>query len=197
MHDESDRELAPQWEAEELARDRESFERSPVREFWDILRPGIWHATSPAGFEGILATKSIEPNPGDRSFSFPQTGNSYALATGGVALFDFGSSSEEECISCHWKWTDFFYQWKPVTFVLGLERTAICAGLVANAQARREVGFSKVWIPWVEAWHKGPIPLAAIEKVLLVLPSSLKYELFTLAEAAEVLQRLRGSGRID
>lgn len=159
--------MAPYW-TEDIRKYRKDFRSSSISSFWHILRPGIWHTTGLEGFEGIVESGAIEPNPGNRDFTFPQTENSYGYLKGYVSLFDFGSAIQDECIAEAQKWSTFFKRRKPVNIALGIRRELISDRLIENARALKETGYKTMWIPGVEAWHDGPIPCSAIESVLIV-----------------------------
>jgi hypothetical protein len=110
----------------------------------------------------------IAPSSGRYAMSFPQTSNSYAMMKQYVSLFDLGSAQADQCLFMSWKWTTFFSRFRPFTVALELDRERIREALVPNSEARAEVGFKKVWIPYVEAWHHGPIPLSAVCRYLVL-----------------------------
>ena len=74
------------------------FEKSFIAPLFPELRIGLWHTTSLQGYLGIQLSGFIEPNNGNRPFTYPQTENSYGFCKGYICLFDFGAASENECV---------------------------------------------------------------------------------------------------
>lgn len=165
----------------EFQRDLASFRESWIGELFPRLRGRLWHNTSLQALREIRSTGAIEPNRGQFPFTFPQTGNSYGFAKGYVSLFDFVTPTEEECIHFYMKWAGFFSHHKPYTVAIDIAAHRLPGRLVSNEAARLEVGFKKVWIPWVEAWHDGPIPISAFNGYLLI-PASRSEQVAWLAD---------------
>ena len=151
----------------DFQRDLAYFEQSRIKSLLPHIRRGLWHTTGPRGFAGIRAAGSILPNTGEFPFTFPQTGNSFGFHNGYVSLFDLGSAADEELIDCYWKWTEFFFTHEPYTIAIELDRDRLRERLIPNAVARTR-GSTTVWIPWVEAWHDGPISLTAAKGFILI-----------------------------
>lgn len=138
-------------------------------ELIEIVRDGLWHSTTAEGFIGIVESGKILPSSAEREpFSYPQTENSYALLKGYVAVFDFYAATDEQ-IRGHYdgKW-DGFFPLKQFSIALELDRAQLRERLIPNSQAKEEVGYKKMWIPFVEAWHPIPIPLKAISGALVL-----------------------------
>lgn len=155
---------------EELARDRESFKDSLLYPVFPILRKGLWHTTSRNGYFGIRHNGYILPNTGERPFTWPQSADSLATHQRYVALFDFESATEDQCIRHHYKWTGFFMIHRPVTVAIQLDRGPLEPKLIPNEMTREEPNFDKVWIPYVEVWYPSPIPAAMIQTYLVFSP---------------------------
>jgi hypothetical protein len=123
----------------------------------------------------IRTSGAIEANRGQLPFTFPQTSNGYGFAKGYVSLFDLATPTDAQCVSMYFKWTSFFSHRKPFTVAIEIARERLPGRFVSNDEARTEVGFEKVWIPWVEAWHDGAIPTSAFNGYLL-FPSSINHQ---------------------
>lgn len=147
----------------------EEFRGSFVSKLFSYLKKGLWHTTSSKGLTGILHDGFILPNNGERLFSYPQTENSYAFLHEYVALFDFESATERQCIEEHLKWATFFTRYDPLTIAIELSRENIKQWLIPPRRAEQEVDFSQMWIPYVECWSSKPIPKEAIVRCLLIL----------------------------
>lgn len=152
----------------QLARDRSDFAASSIAKVFPHLRDGIWHVTSPKGMLAILDSGVILPSSRSRPFTFPQTGNSYGLERGYVCLFDFGVLDEPQYVDFYSRWSTFFFIHRPFTVAVELDRAALGDRLIPNARAHADVGYDKVWIPHVEAWHSGPIQLQTARSCILI-----------------------------
>ena len=152
----------------EFQRDLASFRQSRIGSMFAQLEGRIWHTTGVRALLDIRSAGAIEPNRGQFSFTFPQTANSYALAKGYVSLFDFATPTDEQCISFYMKWAGFFSHHKPCTVAIEVAMDRLPGRFIRNDHAKSEVGFNRVWIPWVEAWHDGPIPLSAFNGYLFI-----------------------------
>lgn len=138
-------------------------------ELIEIVRDGLWHSTTAEGFFGIVENGNILPSSAEREpFSYSVTTNSYALLKGYVAVFDFYAATDEQ-MKKHYrgKWSNFF-PLSGLTIALELDRDRLKDTLIPNNQAKEEVGYEKMWIPFVEAWHPVPIPLKAINGALII-----------------------------
>ena len=155
--------------------EKEVFKNSWLSKKFKLLKKKIFHVTIPSGFIGISNSGYIEPNDGTRKYSFPQTEKSYGLAKGYVCLFDFVTPSEDEIISQFFKWEWFFKIHRPFTLVLELDKESIAPYLIRNQEAKKEIGYSKFWIPYIEAWSIQPIPISAIENYYIVKYSQQKF----------------------
>ena len=152
----------------QFERERADFFAGRLGKLFPQLKPGLWHVTGPRGYLGIHETGFIEPSTGKHPHTFPQTENSFALHNGCVSLFDLASATEDECAFMSWKWTTFFSHFRPFTVAFDLNRQLLSPNLLPYS-ASRTPGNTTIAIPWVEAWHRGPIPVAAIQRYL-VLP---------------------------
>lgn len=159
----------------QFERDKADFFAGRLGRLFDELKPGVWHVTSPQGYLGIRRSGMIGPSSGMHPMSFPQTSNSYAMMKQYVSLFDLGSAEVDQCLFMSWKWTTFFSHFRPFTVAFELDCERIREALVPNSEARADVAYKKVWIPYVEAWHRGPIPLSAVRRYL-VLPSDYRID---------------------
>ncbi len=97
-------------------------------------------------------------------------------------MFDLGMATKEQCIECSFKWTPFFSHFQPFSIAMELDRTLVRSDIVANSAARAEVGYTKVWIPHVEAWLRAPVPLAAVRRYLVLPYAKSKDEVWLTAD---------------
>ena len=144
---------------------------------WLLLDGQLWHATGCDGLRGIIAEGEIKVGFGNRYIG------SFCRNQGGVSLFDFGPTAEnvanQEDNMKGW----FGHQQNTrVSVWLEIDRASVLNNLRDAKEAREawnqlldkrvaeggthEPGIQ--FIPGMEAYHSGPIPLATIVGVLLV-----------------------------
>ncbi|MFN0242053.1 MAG: hypothetical protein ACKVWV_04105 [Planctomycetota bacterium] len=150
----------------ERQENRDDFMKSELGAVWPELRSGIWHTTSVRALQSIRSDGFIHTNADRRyEFAWPDSDRSYGRMNGMVCLFDFASASEDECFTDCVKWIGFFSRHDPITVAIELSRAALSANLVASSAATVEdPDCQHMWIPYVEAWHRGPIPTSAIRR---------------------------------
>jgi hypothetical protein len=132
------------------------------------LRDGVFHRTHVEGYRGIRKCGQILPNDGTLPLSYPQSNVYYGYSKGYICLFDFESAREEDYRANHHMWAQFFYDGKPVTIVLKLNRQKLAAKLIPNSSRPRpgETGY-KPAIAYVEAWYPNPIPLSSVDGAIV------------------------------
>ena len=141
------------------------------REAREILLPhligNVFHVTRHSALEKIVESGMIDPTArGALGNSFPQSANSYGRHKGFVCLFDFRAKTHEaiawglDCCS--------FLNSRTLGdhLAIVLIRAEATISLIPPSVAFAETGGAKVWIPEVECWYPGPVPLHAIERVL-------------------------------
>lgn len=155
------------------------------REFGSVLSllrgsDSLWHRTSLAGLRGILEAACIYPNDGyPKAGRFPMTYGqsrlSYGRAINAISLFNFDSATEEEILLHSWKWGPFLTDQRPITVWIDVPRSRLDSRLLSSSldfkgnrlpyiptPAGEEHLFPRdtyipTFIPYVEAWHRGPI----------------------------------------
>lgn len=142
---------------------------SETAQLFPRLRGGVFHSTSVTGYKGIRDSGYIIPNTGQFPCKYPQTPNYYGYSKGYISLFDFGLVSDQQCIQIHHTWGQFFFDRKPVTIVLCLNRNVLSKKLIPNTAAPKLGNKDyKGRIPYVEAWYPEPIPFSVIDRFMLV-----------------------------
>ena len=147
---------------------------------WEVINERLWHATSTKGLKGILEAGEIK------------IGNRYKKSLCGhlgcVSLFDFGPTA----IDCEgqfknwWGW--FGHQQKSRLAVwLEIDRDATIDKVYDAGEIYTiwKDGLHKLFIPGVEAGHKGPIPFQALKSALLIYRYDLeRFERFEKVDEA-------------
>jgi hypothetical protein len=145
--------------------------RQQLGDLWPLLRPGLWHSTTPTRYRAILDDGEIRPDGG-------RGGNVYkgslAVSIGAVSLFDFESASEEDALGTYGKWCT--HLWLPdidtrLTVWISMNRDLLPGRLILAKEcgklATRE---AKNYYPRVEACHLGPVPANAFTGMIAVSP---------------------------
>jgi hypothetical protein len=136
---------------------------------WEPFLDAVWHLSPPEGAIGILDDREILPSSTDREFSQPQTANSYALAKGYVALFDFRNATLAEVEEEDWKWGNYFWG-RPFRVGFEIDVDRLSDDLVTWQEAKREVGYKKVWVPYYGAWSTEPLSLDVVASLVVSGP---------------------------
>lgn len=121
------------------------------------------------GYRGIRKSGYILPNKGLFPFRYPQTPNYFGYSKGYVSLFDFGPARDRDCIAIHHTWGQFFFDHKPITTALRLNRDVLSDKLIPSTAAPK-LGDKdyKGRIPYVEAWYPEAIPFSVIDSFMVV-----------------------------
>jgi hypothetical protein len=132
-----------------------------------LLIDTVFHVTNEKGFKGIMSDGFIRNNKDDIfEYSFSQSKNSYGRKKGYICLFDFRNKSEDIIQNALLKYyflhpfhdenRTYFFQISAVTY----------PNLIDVTEAKREIGYSRVWIPKVECWFPHDFSIEYIEKVI-------------------------------
>jgi len=132
-----------------------------------ILRGNLFDLTNRSGFKGILKDGLIRNNrKGEFPYSFPQSARSYARTRGYVSLFDLRATSKDRLETVF----DKFYflnppnaENNPIFLILS---ESLYPELIPWTRARDEDAWDEMFIPRVEAFHQGDIPIFSINRVL-------------------------------
>ena len=143
-----------------------------------LLRKGVFHRTGIEGYKGIRQTGNILPNKGNFPFSYPQSEKYYGYSMGYICLFDFEAAREEDYRGNYHLWADFFYDHKPKTVILKLNRQKLADKLIPNSARPKngEVGY-KPAIAYVEVWYPVAIPVSAIDSYIVTWLDSKTHKL--------------------
>jgi hypothetical protein len=131
-----------------------------------ILHGTVFHVTNRTGFDGIIRDGLVRHNhEGNFPYSFPQSTRSYAKARSYVSLFDLRTVSDDQIDRA----LDDFYFLSPFrgknTIFLFISESLYPA-LIPWTRARDEDAWKEMFIPHVEAFHPGDIPISHISRVL-------------------------------
>jgi hypothetical protein len=129
-----------------------------------LLEGRVFHVTSLASLPAILAAGAIEPNL-DSAFetTFGHSRNSYFRARGCVSLFDLRGPRPEGSLERCWPFRPAVEGRGLAVFVVSL---AACADLRPWTGWEEERAFGEMIVPYVEAGHKGRIPLTLIDEAI-------------------------------
>lgn len=133
------------------------------------LRYHVFHVTSLDGLRGIEASGAILPNI-DNSFPsrFETRPNGFFRKRGCVSVFDLRTATDdqiEQCLHRCFPLRRDYQDDPPVVLVLAPEAYSDLESWEAwNTEEAR----SDMVLPYLEAGHKGPVPAAQIERVIVV-----------------------------
>lgn len=162
----------------------DAFYDREVGPVWRELRGGLWHVTPSHRFKMILADGEIKPSPllPKGEFQWAESGSTHCRHAGGVSLFDFARADWEAVFKHgHEKyWLPFLqahsgapdpHKWLSMVW-LAVDRDSlpgfVSADEIDTTRRRNEHLLANKWMPWVEACHKGPIPLSVCTHAVVV-----------------------------
>ena len=139
-------------------------------DWFPIVKNSLCHRTGIGALRNILKTGAIFPNDGSFPGTYPQSKISFARVHNLVSLFDFEKQTDAEGIEQIHNWYRFFFDHKPVTIVILLDRAQLTANLIPNAKAVEVTKgkFEPLFIPYVEAFYPKPIPYEAFTGYLII-----------------------------
>lgn len=134
-----------------------------------VLKDKIFHVTSYSRFEKIEEAGFIKSNVnGELGYTYPQSENSYGRKKGYICLFDLRRKTEEEIqhgLDCFYFLGIRQLSNKQVHLIL---KDEYYAKLIYTEQAKAEIGFTEMWIPYVECWYPEDLPLSNIKGMIIV-----------------------------
>jgi len=138
--------------------------------WYSIVKNNICHRTGIKALKGIFDTGAILPNDGRFPDSYPQSKRSFARIHKLISLFDFNNQTDEESGKTVRNWYRFFFDHKPVTIVILLDRKILCADLITNKDAVEitKGSFDPIFLPDVEAFYPKQIPCNAFTGYLMI-----------------------------
>ena len=139
-------------------------------DWFSIVRKEICHRSGVEGLKSILETGAIRPNDGSFPDTYPQSQDSYARVNQYVSLFDFKALTDEECVGQMYHWYRFFFDHKPVTIVILLDRQSLAAKLIPNEKAQEDTRGRDypIFLPGVEVFYPEPIPCKLFTGYLII-----------------------------
>ena len=137
-----------------------------------LLRGRVFHVTKHETFNHICQHGWICSNqPGPFAFTLGQSKSSYGRKRGWVSLFDLSNTTDayvKEALIRYW----FLRTMRKGTHVYSFIAEAAWPSLISWKRASREVGATEVFIPFVETWYPGDIPLHLVSDSLAVTVQS-------------------------
>lgn len=123
-----------------------------------------------AALKNIFDTGAILPNDGTFPDTYPQSKSSFARIHKLVSLFDFEKQTKDRCLKSVHDWYRFFFDHKPITIVILLDRNTLTPKLITNEEAIEITNgtFDPIFIPYVEAFYPSPIPCQAFTGYLII-----------------------------
>lgn len=138
--------------------------------WFSIVKNALCHRIGIEALKKIFETGAILPNDGRFPDTYPQSKGSFARVHNLVSLFDFSKRTEDECLKQIHDWYRFFFDHKPVTLVILLDRKLLTANLMTNEKAVEitKGTFDPIFLPHLEAFYPQPIPCRAFTGYLII-----------------------------
>jgi hypothetical protein len=138
--------------------------------WFSIAKTNLCHRTGTEALRKIFETGAILPNDGTLPDSYPQSKDSFARIHNMVSLFDFSKQTEDECLKQIHNWYRFFFDHKPVTIVILLDRKMLQTNIMTNEKAVQitKGTFDPIFIPYVEVFYPQPVPSRAFTGYLII-----------------------------
>ena len=138
--------------------------------WFSIVKNNLCHRTGIEALKNIFDTGAILPNDGRFPDTYPQSKGSFARIHNLVSLFNFEKQTEDECLKQIHDWYRFFFDHKPVTIVILLDRKTLTAKLMTNEKAVEitKGAFDPIFLPQVETFYPQPIPCRAFTGYLII-----------------------------
>jgi hypothetical protein len=134
-----------------------------------LLRGRVFHLTSEETFDDILRCGWIYSRQQTRlAFAPCQPENNYGCRRGWVSLYDLGNPTDSnvaEALISYWLLRAMRRESKHVYLMI---TESARSSLISWRRASREVGGKELFVPFVEAWYPGDIPLQLISDSLVV-----------------------------
>ena len=134
-----------------------------------LLRGRVFHVTKEENFEGIRRSGWIYSKEQPRlAFTPRQPENSYGCKRGWVSLYDLSDPTDaeiKEALIRYWFLRTIRHE-SPHVYLIVAE--SAWSSLISWKRASREVGGKEFFIPFVEAWYPGDVPLQFVTDSLVV-----------------------------
>lgn len=171
--------------------EREGNDRRRVENLMAALLRGhsrLWHRTNIEGLAGILADGAIRPSDG--SFKRRYMGGLCSLK-GGVCLFDFDKAKMADICQAAVHWEHILREHGPSTVLLRINPEELDSAKIrsSNYGALSETGISANFIPYVEAYHVGPIPVGCVDAFFSFRLNGSRYEYVNLGPTSSAMAR--------
>ena len=133
-----------------------------------LLRGRLFHLTKEDAFEDICRDGSVSCNRQPPiSWAPRQLENGYGRKRGWVSLYDLSDPTQleiKEALIYHWFLRSIRKE-NPLVCLIIAE--AVWPSLISWKRASREVGGKEFFIPFVEAWYPGDLPLRLVTDSLM------------------------------
>ena len=134
-----------------------------------LLRGQVFHMTNEEKFNDICRSGWIySQEQAQFVFAPGQTETTYGRKRGWVSLFDFNDKKDKdikEALIRHWFFRTLRNAGSLAYLVIA---ESACSSLISWKQAFREVGGKEFFIPFVETWYPGDMPLQLVNHCLVV-----------------------------
>jgi hypothetical protein len=134
-----------------------------------LLRGHVFHMTKEEKFNDICLSGSIYCREQAQFVFAPgQTATTYGRKRGWVSLFDFSDKKDKdlkEALIRHWFFRTLRNEGTHAYLIIS---ESACSSLISWRQAFREVGNKEFFIPFVETWYPGDMPLELVSDAFML-----------------------------
>ncbi len=136
------------------------------------LEARVFHVTRLDNLDGILKAGKILPNTdGVAKTTFGSASNSFFRNRGCVSLFDYRTATPEQIDTSLGKCSPvqpLYSSSENVGIAILLLAPETCPQLIPWTLWKDEEAWREMVVPYVEAGHRGPVPLSLVDEILRV-----------------------------
>ena len=134
-----------------------------------LLRGRVFHVTNQETFDDICRSGWIySRSQAQFPFTPRQPDNSYGRKRGWVNLYDLSNPTDAEIKEALVRYAFLKAVRSESTYVYLIVAEGAWSSLISWKRAIREVGGKEFFIPFVEAWYPGDMPLQLVSESLVV-----------------------------
>ena len=134
-----------------------------------LLRGRVFHVTKLETFDNICRSGWIYSHQqAEFAFTLAQAKNSYGRKRGWVSLYNLSSPTDAEIKEALVRYAFLKTIRNESTYVYLIVAEGAWSSLISWKHAIREVGGKEFFIPFVEGWYPGDMPLQLVSESLVV-----------------------------
>ena len=133
------------------------------------LRGHVFHVTNEKTFEAVCRSGSItSKEPAHLAFTWKQLEESYGRKRGWISLYDLRNTIDAEVKETLLRYCFLRAIRNETTHVYLVVAESAWPSLISWKRASREIGRKEFFVPFVEAWYPGDVPLEFVADSFVV-----------------------------